>query len=227
MAALAPLVGALLTVAACYALGSLLLARLRVTIARAEKPPLAFTLGAAVLHLVIFAILTLHVAYTPILVTLLGVILAAALWSGAWRLPERSQETREDSGLARVIRRLFFAAAGAFTILYFVNAWAPEISPDGSSYHLPLIARYLRVHGFEAVPTNLYATLSEGVELVFLPAFAIGKGSAAALVHFAFLIALALAVRAYGHRTGHRLAGDSAPPSTGRKFGTTIAEMSS
>ena len=58
------------------------------------------------------------------------------------------------------------------------------------------------------------------MELVFLPAFALGGalsgstlsggGSAAALVHFAFFIALVLAVRAYGHRTGHGPAGDVA-----------------
>jgi hypothetical protein len=118
------------------------------------------------------------------------------------------------------VRGLYFAAAATFTVVYFINAWAPEISPDGSSYHLPLIARYLRIHGFEAIPTSLFASLSQGVELVFLPAFAIagslsgaalsGGGSGAALVHLAFLIALALAVRAYGQRTGHGLAGDAA-----------------
>ena len=36
-----------------------LLARLRIALARTEKFPLAFTLGAAVLHLAMFAILAL------------------------------------------------------------------------------------------------------------------------------------------------------------------------
>lgn len=216
MAALAPPIGALFTVAACYSLGSLLLARLRLTLRRAEKPPLAFTLGAATLHLLIFAILALHIAYTPVLVSVLGVIITGAVWTGDWRLPERAVEAKRDSWLAQIIHVFFFGAAGAFTVLYFVYAWAPEISPDGSTYHLPVIARYLRVHGFQPVPTNFYASLSEGVEMLFLPAYSIGGGSAAALVHFAFLIALALAVRAYGHRAltqraaGHGLAGDAA-----------------
>lgn len=219
MEAWAPLIGALFTITACYSLGSFLLARMRVTLARAEKAPLAFTLGAAVLHLEMVAVLTLHAAYTPVLVVLLAAAIGAALWSGDWRLPPAKPAFPRE-GFARVIGGLFLVAGAAFSVVYFANAWAPEISPDGSTYHLPLIARYLRVHGFQAVPTNLYADLSQGVEMVFLPAFAIAHalspqalsvgGSAAALVHFAFLIALGLAVRAYGHRTGHALAGDAA-----------------
>ena len=57
------------------------------------------------------------------------------------------------------------------------------------------MTRYLGVHGFEKVITNMYASLSAGVEMIFFPAFAIGKHSAAALVHFAFLVALAMAMR--------------------------------
>ena len=50
--------------------------------------------------------------------------------------------------------------------------------------------------------TNMYASLSAGVEMLFVPAFAIGKHSAAALVHYAFLVALAMAMFAYGRRIG-------------------------
>ena len=45
----------------------------------------------------------------------------------------------------------------AFGIVYLVNALAPEMSPDGSAYHLPFVARYLRAHGFERISQNLYA----------------------------------------------------------------------
>src|ERR1019366_7008074 len=93
---------------------------------------------------------------------------------------------------------------------YLFNAWAPEISPDGSSYHLNLVALYLRAHGFKPVLTNVYSTLSGGVDILFVPAFAIGKHSAAALTHFAFLIALALAVLSYGRRAGQPTGGGAA-----------------
>ena len=225
MTALAPLIGALFTVLACYALGSLFLARLRITLLRAEKPPLAFVTGAALLHLVIFAILTTHVAYVPVLLVVLGALIITAVWTGAARLPANIDGSPHHNRLAIAIRVLFFAIAGTFAVVYFFCAWAPEISPDGTSYHLPLIARYLGAHAFVPVPTSVYSTLSEGIEMIFLPAFGIAglffadptsvaslaaKGSAAALVHFAFLIALALLIRAYGRRTGHAIAGEAA-----------------
>ena len=55
MKALAALAGATFTVAACYGLGSILAARLGARLRRYEKFPLAFVLGAAILHLAIFA----------------------------------------------------------------------------------------------------------------------------------------------------------------------------
>jgi hypothetical protein len=222
---LAPWVGALFTVFTCYALGSLFLARLRVSLLRAEKPPLAFVTGAALLHLVIFAILTLHVAYVPVLIAVLGAIVAAALYTGDLRLPSNTPSAPPRATLIDAVRVIFFLIAGTFTFVYIFCAWAPEISPDGSSYHLPFIATYLRAHGFVPVPSSFYSTLSEGVEMIFLPAFGIAglffsdpssvaslaaQGSAAALVHFAFLCALALLIRAYGQRTGHALAGEAA-----------------
>ncbi len=224
MTALAPLIGAFLTIVATYALGSLFLARLRITLLCAEKAPLAFVSGAALLHLLVFVILTLHVAYVSVLAGMLFAILAAALWTGHGSLPARTDIPKSTS-LIRTIHIVFAAIATTFTVVYIFCAWAPEISPDGTAYHLPLIARYLHAHGFEAVPTNFYSTLSEGIEMIFLPAYAIaqalltqhsdistlaGAGSAAALVHLAFLIALALAIRAYGYRVGNALAGEAA-----------------
>ncbi len=209
MKALAALAGAAFTVAACYGLGSLLAARLGARLRRDEKFPLAFVLGAAVLHLAIFAVMALHIAYRPVLIALLAACVAAALVTGDWRLPAAEDAERERS-LPCAIRYLFGVIAAAFTVLYLFNAWAPEISPDGSSYHLSLVARYLRAHGFEPVLTNIYSTLSEGVDMLFVPAFAIGRHSAAALMHFAFLIALALAVLSYGRRIGKPLAGAAA-----------------
>ncbi len=56
----------------------------------------------------------------------------------------------------------------------------------------------------------MYATLSEGIEMLFVPAFAIGQHSAAALVHLAFTAALALAMLAYGRRLGKPWVGAAA-----------------
>jgi hypothetical protein len=197
--ALAALVGAALTAAACYAAGAMLIDRLGLSSAlrRFERVPLAFTLGAACLHLAIFAILTLQIAYWPVLTALLLAVIGGAAATGSWRL--RGEPGEPLSSNLKLLSILLF---GIFSLLSFLHAWAPEISPDGSGYHLGYVARELRAHGFERITTDILATLSQGIEMLFVPAFAIGQHSAAALVHFAFTVALALAMFAYGRRLG-------------------------
>ncbi len=204
--AAAALLGAGLTVAACYAAGSLLIDQLRAILRRDERIPLAFLLGAGCLHLAVFVVLAVHAAYWPILLGLLAITILAALWTGAWR-GARTQSGKPVAPLSRTLKVVFGAGAGVYAVVYFVNAWAPEASPDGAGYHLGLVARELRTHGFERIASNLYAMLPQGVETLFLPAFAIGRHSAAALVHAAFTMALALIVLAYGRRIGKPWAG--------------------
>src|SRR6185295_9360783 len=83
--AVAALFGAGFTVAACYAAGTLVIDRLGAALRRDERIPLAFVLGAACLHLVIFSILALHIAYWPVLVCVLAGIIAMSLRGTALR----------------------------------------------------------------------------------------------------------------------------------------------
>jgi hypothetical protein len=191
------LVGAAATVAGCYAAGALMVDWVRAPLKRPERFPLSFVLGASILHLIIFAMLALKIAYRPMIVGLLAAAIAWAVWKGSWKLQGEAVEP-----LSRALQIFCGVIFAAFTVIYFFHAWAPESSPDGSAYHLGLVARYLRAHGFEKVITNMYASLSAGVEMLYFPAFAIGKHSAAALVHFAFLVSLAMAMFAYGRRIG-------------------------
>ena len=202
MDALAALFSAIFTVAACWGAGTLVIERIGAKLGRAEKFPLAFILGASLVHLFVFAAMALHVAYKPIWIIAFTALIAAGVWRS--RFPGA---TEYFVALPRAMRALVFIVATPFTALYLANAWAPETSPDGASYHLEIIARYLRAHRFERILTNMYASLGQGVELVYAPAFALGKHSAAALVHLAFLIALALAIFAYGRRIGRPSAG--------------------
>src|SRR5258708_25756884 len=84
---------------------------------------------------------------------------------------------------------------------------APEASPDGSTYHLGLVAKYYREHAMIPVTTVLYAALTQGMEMLFLAAFSIGRHSAAALIHLLFLVTLPWLMFCYGRRYGHVLAG--------------------
>jgi len=118
----------------------------------------------------------------------------------------------KDSGeplpaLSRFWKVLFGVVFTVYLVAYFTNAMTPERSPDGTAYHLGLVARYLREHGFQRITTNMYANLSQGVEMLYLFAFAFGRHSAAALVHFCFLATLPLAMLSYARRFGFPAAG--------------------
>lgn len=203
--ALSALLGAGLTVAACFAAGALLIDRLGLRLRRLERLALGFTLGAACLHLAVFLILTAQLAYWPLFAALELSLIGSAAALGSWSLGQEQEEPVRQN-----LKRLCTILFGAFSIVYFFHAWAPEISPDGSGYHLGYVNEYLRAHGFERITTDMYAALSEGMEMVFLPAFAVGQHSAAALVHLAFTAATALLLFEYGRRLGKPWVGAAA-----------------
>jgi hypothetical protein len=200
--ALAALFGAAFTVAACYAAGALLIARVTrgigTPLKRFEYLPLAFLTGAACLQLLIFVTLALRIGYKGVWFVLLGTL----IWAGL-KMPLSGR----GNAVPQSLKIGFGIIFGVFTLIYFVNAWAPETSPDGASYHLEFVARFVRAHRFVRIPDNMYAALSEGIEMLYVPAFAFGRHSAAALVHFGFMVALALAMFAYGRRIGNAWAG--------------------
>ena len=177
--------------------GTLLIARLRLPLDRAERRLFSFLLGAALLSSLTFLICAAQLARK-------GVFLAVGVALVAWAA--RTKTSPDDSSARppwpRTWKILFFTIAGAYAVLYFFNAMAPEVSPDGSAYHLGLVARYLRERGFHRITTNMYANLSQGVEMLFVFAFVFGRHSAAALVHCAFLLVLPLAMVLYARRRG-------------------------
>ena len=225
MAAFNALFGAAFTVAVCVAAGRLLIAKLRLPLDRWEQWLFGFVLGGVLVSNLPFLLCTVNLARKGVFLVA-GLLILGAMWRTALLprdrvLPSSDREGAVASGLPLPYGRgsvwafllssdrkgavplwswLLIAAGSAYTILYFFNALAPEISPDGSTYHLGLVARYLREHGFHRITTNMYASLSQGMEMLFLFAFAFGRHSAAALVHFAFLLALPIAIILYARR---------------------------
>jgi len=182
--ALAILFGASFTVAVCIAFGGLLLRD------GAGDWALRLITGASVLSTLIFILCSLGLVYPAVFVAV-GII---AIGFGIRHRP---------APLQFQIPRLAAAAFLIFFILYWFNAMAPEISYDGSRYHLGLVGRYLREHGFHRITGNMYASLTQGVELLYLFAYAFGWHSAASVVHFVFLLALAWMIYDYARRAGH------------------------
>ena len=196
------LFGAAFTVATAWALGAVLIRKLALSLYRIEERCLAFVLGSACLSAIVFALATVKLVRKGVFLALGALIIGYAIFSGAHR-----SSGSQFPPLPRVWKWLFLAAFGVFTVLYFFNAMAPETSPDGMAYHVAVIAKYYQAHGFVRIPNNLYAQLSEGIELLFLFAFAIGKHSAAALVHYAFLVCLTFLILSYGRRIGRPAVG--------------------
>ena len=69
-------------------------------------------------------------------------------WRGSARGGLPARKTLPAVSLI-VDQRHFILSFSAFFIYYFFNALAPEISPDGSGYHLGNVVRMWRSHGFD------------------------------------------------------------------------------
>jgi hypothetical protein len=193
------LLGALCSGGASYCFGTLLLRRLNLKLERTEYTALAFVLGSACFSEIIFVLCSIGLARKELFVAL-------GLLAGLAVICTRPNTTRDRfARLPACWTWMFGVLFTAFGIVYLVNALAPEMSPDGSAYHLPFVARYLRAHGFEPISRNMYGNLSQGIELLFLPAFSLGGPSASAMVHFLFLLNLPLMMIGYGRRFGFPL----------------------
>ncbi len=200
--ALSILFGAAFTAAVSLSLGTMFLRALRVPLYRQEERVLAFVVGSACLSFAVFLLCAAGVARRGVFLILGLVVLAVAFRRGAH---QPLGETLPQ--LPAFWKWLFLGIFVPFFVLYFFNAMAPEMSPDGVGYHLSLVARYLRDHGFRPLTTNMYGNLSQGIEMLFLFAFAFGRHSAAALTHFAFLITLTFSILCYARRFGFPVAG--------------------
>lgn len=199
------LAGAMFTLATSIAAGRLLLHRLHVKLARSETLPFSLIAGAPLVSLFVFATLAAGLCYPPLLWAA-GAATCAAAWF-------RTRGTAGPDTLPPIplpARMVFLAGYAAFTCCYFFNALAPEIGPDGITYHLGLVSRYLRAHSFDNIRTSIYANLSQGMEMLWVPAYSIGRHSAASLVHFAFLATLPWLMVNAARRAGHPLAGAAA-----------------
>ncbi len=195
--ALSILFGAGFTVATAWSLGRLAFDRLRLRFQALEHELLAGVVGAAMLSVVIFGLCCLGLAYTAVFV-----VLGVAVIGLGWRLPV----TRGAIWPGKVWLGVF----GVYAVVYLVNAVAPEYSPDGQTYHLGLVYRFFREHGFHKITTSFYANMPLGLEMLFLQAFSLGRQSAAAVVECCALLALPFLVFCYGCRIGQRVAGSGA-----------------
>jgi hypothetical protein len=191
------LFGAAFTVAVSVALGSLLVSRLRLTFYRWEAALIEFVAGAGCLSFLIAILCALHMARKGVFQWGGLAMIALAVWQARGVPRRKSLPAVSLKWIA-----LFTLVFSAFFIYYFFNALAPEVSPDGTGYHLGNVARMWRNHGFAWDYHSMYSYLSQGTEMLFLMAFTFGRHGAAALVHFTYLCSLPLLMVCWGRRFG-------------------------
>jgi hypothetical protein len=202
---LAILFAAGFTYTVSLAAGKLLLQLLRTKLSRMESNFIGFLLGAACLSTIIFFLTAAGAAYAIAFLFVGLAIISLAIWRGAFRFPHF--ESSSVVALPAYWKITFGILYTTFGILYLGNALLPEHSPDGTAYHIAFVARYFREHHFPLITTTLYAGFPEGVEMLFLFAYAFGKHTAAAMVHLLFTMVTPFGMLAYGRRIGAPAAG--------------------
>lgn len=194
------LFGATFTVVVMWALGRLLFARLRIRLRSTEHDLLAFVAGGAILSILVFILCSIDAARTWVFL-----VLGTAALVLNWRFGASSDGT--SKALPASWKLLFTVPFIIYALLYISNSLAPEISADGQAYHLGLVYRFFREHGFHRLTTNMYSNMPLGVEMLFLFAFSFGRHSAAATVHCCYLLSLPLLILSYTRRIGKPRAG--------------------
>jgi hypothetical protein len=175
------LLGAGYTIVVSYALGTLVMRPVH----KAGELAVRFVVGAACLSWVVFGLCLVHAARWQVFLAVGVVAIALGYkWGRPPGLPS-----------ARIWPLLILVP---FAVWYFINALAPEVSPDGSGYHLGNVLHDWHAQGFDWQHRNMYSYMPQGMEMLFLFAYSFGGNSAAALVHLAFFTALPLMLANYG-----------------------------
>jgi len=158
-------------------------------------------IGSAISSTITLAIAWLSLAREGVFLSL-SVLAVVVLWRLApWLRSLSVQGMAPGHGSLRLYHWGFGAAWVVYGVIYFRYALAPEMSPDGAMYHLGLVNLWNHAHQMYRI-ADMYAALPDGIEMLFLFAFSIGRHSAAALVHFSFLMLLPWMMVLYGVRFG-------------------------
>ncbi|MBM3811155.1 MAG: hypothetical protein FJW20_05915 [Acidimicrobiia bacterium] len=158
-----------------------------VEMARGERWAVGWVLGAAVFSHLMFAI-----AAMGLLDTWPFVVVAGALLIPAGR---GSRREAAPWGVGGVIGAVFLA-------VILVAAMAPSDDSDGYRYHLGLPHLYLNAGRMFPMPEDFYSAFPQGMEMLYLAGLKLEGFAAANLMHWNFLAALTLMMRATAGREG-------------------------
>ncbi len=182
----------------CLSGGLATLRALKCDLYQSEALALGYVVGSALV-----STLTLLLGFlgaigqlTFAVVTALSLLLLVKQWRWFRGLAKTSM-----SSVPWPARAILLAALLSYGVLYFRQALAPEMSPDGTEYHLGLVNLWANAGRIYRI-SDMYAAMPQGIEMLFLFAFTIGRHSAAALIHVSFLFDLPFLMLLYGRRFG-------------------------
>ena len=180
-------------------LGLALLRLLRCRLDAVERLSVGLIAGAPLLSLFVFSLGMCGFVSKALFLSLSAVALICLVVRYRWLLPKCKIEAQKTGWDWKILLMGVLCAYGGW--YYFRSALAPEYSPDANTYHLGLVNLYYHAHRIKFY-WSMYAALPQGMEMLFLYVFPIGKNSAAALVHFSFLMLLPIVMVLYGRRFG-------------------------
>ena len=190
------------TVAAAAAAGRLALRPLALRLYRGEELLFSFLVGFACLGVLVFALAAGGLVYPGVLLACGAILIGACIGTGAYR-----PAGKPLPAIPALWKIVFLTGFTIFAVIYVLHAMAPEFSPEGTGRRLVFVARYAREHGLARAGADLRGGLPQGMEMLFLCAFVLGRHSAAALVHFAYVLVLPLLMLSYARRMGAAKAG--------------------
>lgn len=177
------------------------------------KPLVDLILGLASWSWVLWSLAALRLLHSgPLLV-------CSAMAVLAWILSRRHRTLDSEPSSAEARRltpmhRVFLGLLGLLVLSPIaVLAMVPTVSWDASSYHLTVPRLYLEYGGFRPIELNVYSNWPLGTEMFFGLAMELYDFVLAKLLHFAFGLAVLLAMWIGLHDSSQDLRGGSLPSS--------------
>jgi len=149
------LFGAGFTIALCVAAGRLLLLKLHISLFRHEALLFAFISGAACLSLAVFVLCVAHEARRGVFLWGGGPLIGCSLW-----MTRKTPLQKRLPAVSKPWLAFFSVIFTFFFVCYFFNSLAPEVSSDGSTYHLGNVARIWLHRGFVWSFHSIFSYLS-------------------------------------------------------------------
>jgi hypothetical protein len=169
-------------------------------------PILRIALGLLLLGTAVLGLAAAGLLGIPALMTLL---LVAAALRGRALLAAMASGLRAALGAEPAQRRrgLLLAAATALLLAGpFLEALGPECGWDGLTYHLTIAERYLFEGRVVLSPYSIYFAFPSLMEMLYVPALALGSDVAAKLLHFEYGLLILAAVVVLAARSSWRCA---------------------